>query len=515
MPTRLSATELAAKLRDRELSATEAVDACIERLEETHERLNAVVVRRFDTARREAAEADRRLKAGEAAGPLEGVPVTIKESFDLAGTPSTAGLDHRRDHNAEADSPLVARLRAAGAIVLCKTNVAQLLLYHESDNPLYGRTNNPWDLERTPGGSSGGEAAVVAAGGAALGLGSDIGGSVRVPAHFCGIHGLKVTAGRLTFRGSINELVDPPSGVPDAVGPLARTVADLELALGILVGRSDDPDVPPLPLRPLGEVDVSTLRVGFWEEDGHFPVSPALRRLVREAADALGAAGAEVRPFALPDVDEAIRLYFGLMGSHGGALWRRALRGSRADRRAAFPARAGLIPRPLGVALAAAVGLAGQRELAAAAGVSGRRSLDDHNRLVEEWRDYKRAFATAMDDAGVDVLLSPPYPTPALRHGTSFDMGPSWSTTLLNNLLGAPAGTVAAGRVRAGEESDRSRSRSRAMATARKNERGSAGLPAGVQVAARHWREDLVLAAMATLEEHFRATPDYPSEPPL
>ena len=515
MPTRLSVTELAARLRDRELSAAEAVEACIARLEETHERLNAVVVRRFDAARREAAEADRRLAAGEPAGPLDGVPITIKESFDIAGTPSTAGLDHRRDHVAEADSPLVARLRAAGAIVLCKTNVAQLLLFHESDNPLYGRTSNPWDLERTPGGSSGGEAAVVAAGGATFGLGTDIGGSVRVPAHFCGIHGLKATAGRLTFRGSINELVDAATGVPDAVGPLARSVADLELAFGVLAADTSDPDVPPVPARPSGEVDVSALRVGFWEQDDHFPVSPAIRRVVREAGDALAAAGADVRPFSPPEVEEAIRLYFGLMGSHGGAIWRRALRDSRVDRRGAFPARLGLLPRPLAVGLAGALRLAGQREAVPALRATGRRSLDAYDRLAAEWRDYKRAFARAMDDAGVDVLLSPPYPTPALRHGTSWDMGPSWSATLLNNLLGVPAGVVAAGRVRPDEESDRPRSPSRAMSAARKNERGSAGLPVGVQVAARHWQEHVVLAAMAALEGHFRATPEYPESPPL
>lgn len=511
----LSATELAARLRGRELSATEAVDACIARLEETHERLNAVVVRRFDAARREAGEADKRLAAGEPAGPLAGVPITVKESFDLAGTPTTAGLEQRRDHVAAADSPLVARLREAGAIVLCKTNVAQLLVFHESDNPLYGRTSNPWDPGRTPGGSSGGEAAVIAAGGAALGIGSDIGGSVRVPAHFCGIHGLKATAGRLTFRGSINELVDAPSGVPDAAGPMARSVADLELAFRLLAADASDPDVPPVPVRASEEVDVGALRVGYYEDDGYFPVSPALRRLVREAADALRSAGAEVRAFTPPDVERAVRIYFGLMSSHGGALWRRALRGSRADRRAAFPGRMGLVPRPLGAGLAGVLQVLGQREGAVALRASGRRSLNARDALAAAWRDYKRDFAAAMDSARVDVLLSPPYPTAALRHGSSWEMGPSWSITLLNNLLGVPAGTVAAGRVRPDEESDRPRSRSLPMATARKNERGSAGLPVGVQVAARPWREDVVLAAMTVLEEHFRATPDYPTSPPL
>src|SRR5262245_5945716 len=180
--TGLSAVELARRIRAGELASRKVVDAFIERIEEVNPKLNAVVVRRFDEARREADAADAARGRSEAQGPLHGVPITVKESFHLAGTPATAGIETFAHDNATEDGVLVARLKAAGAIVVGKTNVAQCLWYVESDNPLYGKTNNPWNLDRAVGGSSGGEGAILAARGAPLGLGTDIGGSVRFPA---------------------------------------------------------------------------------------------------------------------------------------------------------------------------------------------------------------------------------------------------------------------------------------------------------------------------------------------
>ncbi|TMQ11706.1 MAG: amidase [Deltaproteobacteria bacterium] len=185
-----SAVALVADLASGALSAAEAVDAHIARIEAVDRELGAVVWKRYDAARAEAAEADRRRQAGEPTGSLHGLPITIKECFDLEGSPATFGVVGRSELAAH-DDPYVAALRRAGAIVLGKTNVSQLLLYIESDNPVYGMTRNPWAADRTPGGSSGGSAAIVAAGGSALGLGNDIGGSVRIPAAFCGIVGLK------------------------------------------------------------------------------------------------------------------------------------------------------------------------------------------------------------------------------------------------------------------------------------------------------------------------------------
>lgn len=230
----LGAWDIAQRIKAGDLSAREVVEEHIRRIEDVNPRLNAVVVPLFDRALGEAAAADAACARGEPLGPLHGVPITIKEQFLVAGTPTTAGLPSRVGHRAMSDGPLVGRLREAGAIVLGKTNVSQLMIYHESDNPVYGRTNNPWSLERAPGGSSGGEAAIIAAGGSTLGLGSDFGGSIRVPAHFCGLHGLRPTAGRLTNLDTPVEFFTGQEAIMPQTGPMARTVEDLALAMKVL-----------------------------------------------------------------------------------------------------------------------------------------------------------------------------------------------------------------------------------------------------------------------------------------
>src|SRR5262245_38002424 len=273
-----SARELAGQIAAGELTSLAAVDAHIARIEDVNPALNAVVWKRYDDARAEARDVDRRRAAGERLGPLGGVPITIKESLDLTGGPTTFGIVDRRDHRADSDDPHVARLRRAGAIVLGKTNVAQMLLYFESDNPLYGRSQNPWRADRTPGGSSGGQAAIVAAGGSPLGLGSDIGGSNRIPAAFCGIFGIKPTAGRMPDRGRGSVPVGQQA-IASQLGVFARDVDDLALGLAL---ASAGADVPPLGDRT--SVAVAGLRVGRFSEDGLFPPAPAARRAVAEAA---------------------------------------------------------------------------------------------------------------------------------------------------------------------------------------------------------------------------------------
>ena len=271
--TDLSASELARLIAVRQVSATEAVKAHIRRIEELDGRVNAVVVPMFEEALSEAAKADGMSAQGR---PLHGVPVTVKECFHVKGTASTIGLDSKRDHRANEDAELVSRLKAAGAIVVAKTNVPQLLIYVEADNPLYGRTNNPWNLARSPGGSSGGEGAAVAAGYGALGLGTDIGGSVRIPAHFCGVQSLKPTPGKLSLRGTEDELQFSHIAIADAAGPLARTVADLRLAMSVLGAA-------------VTETSVKGLRVGFYVDDGYFPASAAVRRAVVSVFDRIPA----------------------------------------------------------------------------------------------------------------------------------------------------------------------------------------------------------------------------------
>jgi fatty acid amide hydrolase len=515
--TRLTAGEIARRVSCADLSAQDVVEAFIGGIERVNDRLNALVVPLFEQARAAARAADATCDRGEALGPLHGVPVTIKEMFDVAGTPTTVGLTGWRTRVAVADSPLVSRLRRAGAIVLGKTNAPQLGMLVETDNPVYGRTDNPWDPGRSPGGSSGGEAALIAAGGWPLGLGSDGGGSIRLPCHCCGIHGLKPTGGRFTMRGHWmapnwrDAWVQP--------GPMARSVADLALALRALAApglETADDVAAPEPLGDPSPVTISRLRVAAYADDGYFPPAPAIRRAVRDAAAALRDRGARVEELLPPDVAEATRIYFGLFYADGLDSIRQCVGGSRCDWRVRRLLHFAGLPTALRPAVARLLAWTGQRYAAQIVGFVSRRRLrgGEYTRLLDEEAAYRGRFLTALDARGYDAILCPPSGLPALRHG-SFNGAAASSYTYLYNLLGLPAGVVAATRVRAGEESDRERSWDPVVRTARAVEAGSAGLPVGIQVVARPWREDVVLAVMAVLEGHFARQPEYPARPPL
>lgn len=515
--TRLTAREIAQLVAHGDLSAAEVVEAHIERIEAVNPRLNAVVVKRYDAARAEADAIDRSRAQGKALGPLGGVPMTVKESFDVAGTATTAGLTARAGHRATADAEMVARLRGAGAILLGKTNVPQLLMANETDNPLYGRTNNPWSLDRAPGGSSGGEAAIVAAGGSALGLGTDFGGSVRLPASSCGVHTLKPTTGRLTLAGHV-ALRRGQEAILSQPGPIARGVADLSLAMSLLAAPGQerlDVTVPPSPWRESAEVELAKLRVGFYIDNGFFAPAPAFYRAVREAAAALAARGVAVEPWTPPDAGRAWDIYLQLVFADGMAGARRALRKSKKDRRMRRAVEIAALPKSVRAAIARVLEWWGQPRLAKATRRIERLSLRGYWEMVGERNRYRAQFLGALDAGRFDAILCPADALPALRHGSSFLLTDCLSYTAIYNLLGMPAGVVAAARVRPGEESDRPTSRDLVERAARRVEEGSAGLPVGVQVAARHWREDVALALMAALEEHFRQQPDYPAAPPI
>jgi fatty acid amide hydrolase len=278
-PIHWSASEIVRRIARREISSREVTKAFIARTERVNPQLNAVVIPRFEAALAEAAAADERLARGEIVGALHGLPITLKECFHLGGTPSTIGLDSASYlQPIENDGISVSRLRRAGAIVLGKTNIPQLMIWHESDNPVYGRTNNPWDVSRTCGGSSGGEAAIVAARGSPLGIGNDLGGSIRVPCHFCGIHGIRPTSFRMPRSGAARTLRGFEAFMTQS-GPMARHVEDLQLALQVLTDQSDGyvaGDVVPLPLGNPAAVQIEKLKIAAWTHDGVFPPSPAV-----------------------------------------------------------------------------------------------------------------------------------------------------------------------------------------------------------------------------------------------
>ena len=513
----ISAKELAARIARGELSAAEAVEAAIERIEHVNPVLNAVVVKRYEQARAEALAADERRARGEILGPLHGVPITVKEALDVAGTPSTFGLPLRSTVLAERNDTYVERLRLAGAIVVGKTNVPQLLIYNEADNPLYGRTNNPWMPDRTPGGSSGGEAAILAAGGAALGLGTDWGGSLRTPAAFCGIASIKPTAGRTPDAGRYSLPVGQRAIVCQ-VGPMARHVEDVALALEVINGGRAPASEPPMPLGDPDSVDVSGLRVAYYVDDGTLPVAPAVRRAVVEAAGMLAGRGAQVVEWQPPNVSAAVDLFYGLLGTDGGKGYREILGKNKKDPRVA---RLVLMAGQSRLSVAVLSGLlraTGQRGAAGMLRNFGRRDTYSFWKLVEAQMAYQERFLHAVesDTSGpFDVILCPVTAVPALPHGATKRLVLAGGFTSLYNVLGWPAGVVPVTQVRPGEESARKRSLDGMVRAARAAERGSAGLPVGVQVVARPWREHIALAAMRAIEESARMREDYPVAPSL
>jgi fatty acid amide hydrolase len=515
--TRLTATQIAEQIRTGEISAVEVVEAHIARIEAVNPRLNAVVVTRFDEARAAAAKVDDARRRGESLGPLAGVPITIKECFHVAGTATTLGVPHFASDIQQTDGPLVARLRSAGAIILGKTNVPQLLLMHESDNPLYGRTINPWHVDRSSGGSSGGESAIIAAGGSALGLANDLGGSIRQPAHSCGVCGLKPTSGRLTNLG-LRLNLDGMEAIVGQPGPMARSVGDLALAMRVLAApglERIDPTIAPVAWREPEQVEPTGLRVAMWTDDGFFPSSPAVRRAVLEAAEVLRASGVQVELFEPPQVELGMHLYFRLLSADGGLGSRRTLRGDVLHpevRQLIWQAR---IPRFVRPALSAVLKGLGQHRKARLLRNTGPTSTAEHWQLTAARRRYVLSFMAALDAGRFDAMLCPVHALPALTHGGFIHLLSAASPSMLTNLLGVPSGAVPVTKVRAGEESDRKVGRDQVDRAALAVEANSAGLPIGVQVAARHWREDIVLRLMRIIEAGCRGRVGYPDRPPL
>lgn len=309
-----SAGDSVAALRAGEVTSIELTEAAIDRIEREDKAINAICVPDFDRARAAAADADRARARGEDR-PLLGIPLTVKESYHVAGLPTTWGVPAFRDYLADVDTLGVARVKAAGAVILGKTNVPLMLQDFQSYNDIYGTTNNPWDLRRSPGGSSGGSAAALAAGFGALSLGSDIAGSLRVPAHFCGIYAHKPSFGLIPTRGYAPPPAPPLPGGRDlaVLGPMARTAADLTLLLDVMAGP--DPLTDGVAYRltlPAARHDrLADFRVLVLDEHPLVPTGSAVRAGVERVADALAAAGAVVARHSplLPDLTEATTLY--------------------------------------------------------------------------------------------------------------------------------------------------------------------------------------------------------------
>jgi fatty acid amide hydrolase len=506
------ASELAALITSGTASSREILADLMDRVEAVEPSINAVTCRMYEQAEQAAADADDQVARGAPLSPLHGVPVSIKDQFEVLDTPATRGLPSRADHRSTREGPLLGRLRGAGAIPFVKTNVPVMSMEGETHNPLYGRTNNPYDLDRAPGGSSGGEGALLAARGTPLGIGSDIGGSLRVPAHYCGITTIKATSHRLPWGDNPPEFDEWQEAIVPQVGPMARTVADVALAFRVLAAPDNtlppEPFVPPLPVADPAAVTVSNLVVGVCEDDGGMRPSPAVRRAVREAADALTDAGARVVEWTPPPAEQVYDLYATLLGGDGFRHLRRAIGDDPLSRVTRLLTGAGHVPRPLARGAGRALRAAGQQGAAATVRNAGQRSFDVYSdALLARKALLRRVAASLHGPDAPDVILMPPQALPALRHGAFRDLTWSLTSIFLANLTGLPAGVVPVTTVRVDEESDRRPGADVVERLARSNEQGTAGLPVGVQVLAPWWREDLVLAAMAAIEARVGPVP--------
>ncbi|MEV0843119.1 amidase [Actinocatenispora sera] len=400
-----TAEELVTAMRAGDVTSVELTDGAIARIEQDDKAINAICVPDFDRARDAARRADEARSRGEDR-PLLGVPVTVKESYNIAGLPTTWGMPQYRDFVPAEDAVQVARIRAAGAVVLGKTNVPLGLQDLQTFNEIYGTTNNPWDHARTPGGSSGGSAAALAAGFGALSLGSDIGGSLRTPAHFCGVYAHKPTLGLVASRG----MVAPPApALPveldlAVVGPMARTARDLTLLLDVMAGP--DPLTSgmayQLALPPARHERLSDFRVLVLDEHPLLATGSAVRAGVRRVADALADGGARVERHSplLPDLADAATLYTQLLFSGTAARF-------PVDAYEQLQARAAGLPaddRSLDAARLRAMVFSHRDWLEA----DNRRELHRHG-----WRQLFAEF---------DAVVCPITPTPAFPHDQNPDL---------------------------------------------------------------------------------------------
>lgn len=456
----LSASQQARLIREREISPVEVTRAHLERIAQVNPQINAATQVLADRALAEAALADRKIQHARPDTiasdlPFCGVPFSVKDSIEMTGVVCTAGtLGRAHAAPSTEDATLVARLRKSGAIPIAKTNLPDLLFAFESDNLLFGATNNPYDLTRTPGGSSGGEAALIAACGSPMGLGSDCAGSVRLPAAFCGIAAIKPTSGRLPRTGHF-----PPSGgwieALWQIGPMARRVEDLCAMMPLLIGPDGrDPSVAGMPFADPATIDLSALRVAFYTDNGIAPADAEVSRVIQAAASALGneaAAVEEARPACL---ENSYDLEMKLIGADGGdGLW--AYLDQLGSTRV-HPLLRGWLDKlePYRVDL---------------------KGFQVYWSELDRYRLEMSAFMS-----NYDVIVCPAYPRPALPHGASLreENFRGFSHTMAFNLAGYPGAVV-----RCGES--------------------STGLPISVQIVARPWKEDVALAVASYLEQVF------------
>jgi len=450
-----SLAEITQEIRSKKISPVEIIELHLRRIEALQPKLNAFVHLDSEGAREQARAAESSVLRGAQLGPLHGVPLTIKSCIDVAGWPCPAGSLLRKDYVANQDAPLVSRWKAAGAILLGNTNTPEFLMAYETDNRLTGKTSNPWNLAHSAGGSSGGEAAAIAAGCSAGGVGSDGGGSIRVPAHFCGICGLKPTPGRVPATGHFPPGAGAFSWI-GVVGPMARTIADVRLLFEVIAGPDPgDALSAPVPSRAYREGELRGMRIGILESDALGIATAETRTAVERAAKSVGERDFTVEPFRLDGLDHALDLWWFFFGPVIGNLIRQSVAGREAH----------ISPMLL--------------EYLSYTTSGNSITLDQFTKACTD-RDLLRAeILRQMRDT--PVLLSPVSISPAFRHGQgNYHPGTGYRDTMRFsqwlNLTGFPGASVPVGV-------------------------SSEGLPIGVQVIGRPFEDELVLAVAEALEQ--------------
>jgi len=449
-----SIAEITESVRSKTLSPVEIVTAHLKRIDGLHGELNAFTHVDREGARAQACLAEEAVRRGATLGALHGVPITVKSCIDVMGWPCPAGSLLRSDYIASSDAPLVARLREAGAILLGNTNTSEFLMAYETDNLVSGKTSNPWDLSRSAGGSSGGEAAALASGCSVGGVGSDGGGSIRVPAHFCGICGLKPTPGRIPATGHF------PAGVGafawiGVVGPMARTIADVRTLFEVVAGPdTGDASSAPIPIRTINDAQLRGLRVGLLESDALGVVDAKTDGALQRAANDLAAQGFIVEPLRLQGLERAIELWWFFFGPAIAHLFQPSVAGQQEKLSAIFREYLQFAEAP--VALDEVLGACAERDTLRAT-------------ILQQMCD-------------VPVLLSPVSTTTAFRHGEGTwrpGANQCYRDTMRHsqwlNLTGFPGVSVP---VSVSAE----------------------GLPIGIQVIGRPYEEELVLAVAERIE---------------
>jgi fatty acid amide hydrolase len=492
-----SAVQILKLIASKQISSREVTQFFIDRIEAVNSQLNAVVLKFYDEALKKADAADAALAKGETPGKLHGLPFTIKECFDYLGSPSTLGVLARKNDKPGENDAYIEALMREGGIVLGKTNVPQLLIFIESVNRVYGKTNNPINPNFTCGGSSGGEGAIIGAGASPVGIGSDIGGSVRFPAAFCGICSIKPTMWRtpdLTRYGDYRL----EGSIGSVAGVLGNYAEDLDLFLRI-INETASKMREVEPFRDYKHVDPAKLKVGYFLSDGIFEPMTAVKRGVSEAVEKLRSLGAEVVEFEPPKTFYAEEIFTRILAADDAKLFTKILDGEKPMpqlKNMFMLAQASPFKRK---AINSAVKFFGQKSAARLIPYFGGSGAEHLREWAEKQAFYRAEFLAAMDRENIDALIGPAAALPAFLHDSYDKVGLGGTYTLLYNVLGFPAGIARISEVRKEEAVGRRAGVDLRERTAAKTESMAEGLPLAVQIAARPWREDIVLALIESL----------------